>query len=381
MKRRLLATAAAAALCAGSAHAGGIERTSQVVGIIFEPGTYAELSFGYVDPSVSGVATAFSPTPGASSGNMVESYSLVGAAFRMDINDALSFGVIFDQPYGADVAYPRGTGYFAQGSTATFDSNALTAVARYEFAGNYDIFGGVRYQTISANAFIPFVTAPALPGIVAPGAPYQATGERDGGVGWLIGAAYEIPEIALRVALTYNSSIEHEINTIENSALGSQTSTTPVDTPQSVNLDFQTGVAEDTLLFGAVRWVDWSEFDISPEDYAILTRGASLVSYDSDTTTFVLGLGRRLNEQWTVSGRVAYEAPTGGFASNLGPTDGQTTVALAAQYTVGQTEISGGISYTDIGNAETTLGSTGRAASSFTGNSAWGAGIRIGYTF
>jgi long-subunit fatty acid transport protein len=105
------------------------------------------------------------------------------------------------------------------------------------------------------------------------------------------------------------------------------------------------------------------------------------VSYDSDTTTFVLGLGRRLNEQWTVSGRVSYEAPTGGFASNLGPTDGQTTVALAAQYTVGQTEISGGISYTDIGNAETTLGNSGFPAASFSGNSAWGAGIRIGYTF
>jgi long-subunit fatty acid transport protein len=294
----------------------------------------------------------------------------------MDINDALSFGVIFDQPYGADVAYPAGTGYFAQGSTATFDSNALTAVARYEFAGNYDVYGGIRYQTISATAFIPFVSP--VPGVTPP---YSANGERDGGVGWLVGAAYEIPDIALRVALTYNSSIEHEVNTTENSVLGPSVSTTPVDTPQSVNLDFQTGVAQDTLLFGAVRWVDWSEFDISPEDYAILTRGGSLVSYDSDTTTFVLGLGRRLNEQWSVSGRVSYEAPTGGFASNLGPTDGQTTVALAAQYTVGQTEISGGISYTDIGNAETTLGSTGLPAASFSGNSAWGAGIRIGYTF
>jgi long-subunit fatty acid transport protein len=376
MKRTFLTTAAVASLCAGAAQAGGIERTSQVVGIIFETGTYAELSFGYVDPSVSGVATAFSPTPGRSSGNMVESYTLAGAAFRMDINDALSFGVIFDQPYGADVAYPAGTGYFAQGSTATFDSNALTAIARYEFAGNYDVFGGVRYQTVSAAAFIPFVSP--IPGVTPP---YQANGERDGGVGWLIGAAYEIPDIALRIALTYNSSIEHQLNTSESSVLGPSVSTTQVDTPQSVNLDFQTGVAQDTLLFGAVRWVDWSEFDISPEDYAILTNGGSLVSYDSDTTTFVLGLGRRLNEQWTVSGRVAYEAPTGGFASNLGPTDGQTTVALAAQYTVGQTEISGGVSYTDIGNADTTLGRTGRAASNFSGNSAWGAGIRIGYSF
>ena len=40
--------------------------------------------------------------------------------------------------------------------------------------------------------------------------------------------------------------------------------TTDVDTPQSVQLDFQTGVAPKTLVFGYVRWVDWSEFSISP---------------------------------------------------------------------------------------------------------------------
>ncbi|MGI1663297.1 OmpP1/FadL family transporter [Palleronia sp. KMU-117] len=376
MAFRLVATATAVSLCAGTAFAGGIERTNQVVGIIFQEGTYAELSFGYVDPSVSGTATAFSPTPGANSGNMVKAYSLAGAAFRMNINDQLSFGVIFDQPYGADVSYPAGTGYFAQGSTAELDSNALTAVLRYQFAGNYDIYGGLRYQTLSANAFIPFVTP--VPGVTPP---YQVNGERDGGLGWLIGAAYEVPEIALRVALTYNSSIEHELDTTESSFFGLSNSVTTIETPQSVNLDFQTGIAADTLLFAAVRWVDWSEFDISPEDYGLLTGGASLVSYDSDTTTYVLGLGRRINEQWSVSGRVAYEDPTGGFSSNLGPTDGQTTVALAAQYTVGQTQISGGVSYTDIGDAETTLGGSGLPASDFSGNSAWGAGIRIGYTF
>lgn len=376
MAYRLAATATAVSLCAGTALAGGIERTNQVVGIIFQEGTYAELSFGYVDPTVSGTATAFSPTPGAASGNMVKSYTLAGAAFRMDINDQLSFGLIFDQPYGADVSYPGGTGYFAQGSTAELDANALTAVLRYEFAGNYDVYGGLRYQTLEANAFIPFVTP--VPGITPP---YEVTGDRDGGLGWLIGAAYEVPEIALRVALTYNSSIEHELETSESSFFGPSTSVTTIDTPQSVNLDFQTGIAADTLLFAAVRWVDWSEFDISPVDYGRLTGGASLVSYDSDTTTYVLGIGRRINEQWSVSGRVAHEEPTGGFASNLGPTDGQTTVALAAQYTVGQTQISAGVSYTDIGDAETTLGGTGLAASDFSGNSAWGAGVRIGYTF
>ena len=61
-----------------------------------------------------------------------------------------------------------------------------------------------------------------------------------------------------RVALTYNSAISYELPTTETSVLGTVNSTTDTETPQSVNFEFQTGVAADTLLFGGVRWVDWT---------------------------------------------------------------------------------------------------------------------------
>jgi len=44
-------------------------------------------------------------------------------------------------------------------------------------------------------------------------------------------------------------------------------SVTEIKTPQSVNLEFQTGIAKVTLLFGSVRWVDWTAFNIFPADF------------------------------------------------------------------------------------------------------------------
>jgi len=371
MAHRMTAAAAALSVTATGALAGGIERTNQTVGILFEEGRYAEFTFGYVDPDVSGQAVAI-PAPGlnsARSGDMAPAYLQFGAAFRNDINDDLSYAVIFDQPYGADVDYPTGTGYYAQGSTAESRSYALTVLLRYQIDNAISIYGGLRGQSFQAEAVVPFISD------------YEANGDRDIAAGYVIGAAWERPEIAARVALTYNSSIRHKLDTVESSgALGAdRRSITTIDTPQSLSLDLQTGVAPGTLLFGGVRWVDWSEFDITPADFEAIT-GGSLVSYENDTITYTIGVGRQINQNWAVSVRVNYEESQGGFASNLGPTDGLLGGALGVQYTQGNTEVSAGVSYVDIGDAQTRLPGVEPAAN-FTGNSAIGAGIRVGYRF
>lgn len=370
MARNLALAAAALSVGATGAIAGGVERTTQSPAVLFEEGTYGELSFGSFSPSVSGVGTPFSGTPGASSGSKAPSYFQFGLAFKTDFNERLSAALIYDQPFGADVDYPAGTGYFAQGSTAELRSNAVTALLRYEFDGGVSVYGGPRFQTLSAEANVPFIAG------------YEAEGERDEGFGYVLGVAYEIPDIALRVALTYNSAIEHELDTTESSLAGAGIeSVTEINTPQSVNLDFQTGIAPGTLLFGGIRWVEWSEFDITPTVYEGLTGGGSLVSYDDDTITYTLGLGRQLTDEWSVAGSIAYEPSTGGFASNLGPTDGFTRLGLGATYAASEAiDVSFGVTYAFIGDAETTLDGT-NAAGVFEDNSGWGGGIRIGYRF
>ncbi|MGG7646340.1 OmpP1/FadL family transporter [Rhodovulum sp. YNF3179] len=375
--KRLPVIMAALAASATAASAGGIDRSGQGIGVIFEEGNYAQLSFGSVTPDVSGTDVGFAT--GASSGDMTGDYTQFGAAYKHDFGNGFSAALIFDQPFGADVDYPAGTGYFAQATTAELDSNALTALVKYTTAQNFSVYGGLRYQTLSAKADIPFATAPA--GVPFPGAPYSVNGERDGALGYLVGAAYERPDIALRVALTYNSPVEHELPTTESSVLGPTSSTTSIETPQSLNLDFQTGIAEDTLLFGSARWVEWSEFVIAPQAYQTFVR-SPLISYDDDTITYSLGLGRRFNENWSGAVTLGYEPATGGYTGNLGPTDGFRSIGVGATYTRGNMKITGGVRYVDIGDAESEIASRNIApAGDFDDNHAVGVGLQVGFSF
>ncbi len=257
----------------------------------------------------------------------------------------------------------------------------MSVLLRYKFAGGVSVHGGLRYQEISASAFVPFVTAPAGP---TAGVPYEADGETDGGIGYTAGIAYERPEIALRVALTYQSEIEHSIRTSEDSAFaaGTQVSDTEIETPQSVNLDFQSGIAPDTLLFGTIRWVDWDDFDISPTTFTAVS-GIPLVGYEDDYITYSLGVGRRFTDNWSGAVTLGYEPGDATFVTNLGPTDGNYSVGLGATYTLGALEVTGGLRYIRLLDTQTTISSLpeGTTASTFDDNDAYAVGLQVGYRF
>ena len=86
---------------AGAAHAERLDRSGQSILPLFEPGGYAEVSFGNVNPSVSGTFT--SPLGSAGSGNMTEDFWQVGIAYKQQVTEAFSFGFIYDRPFGAEI--------------------------------------------------------------------------------------------------------------------------------------------------------------------------------------------------------------------------------------------------------------------------------------
>ncbi len=128
-----------------------------------------------------------------------------------------------------------------------------------------------------------------------------------------------------------------------------------------------------------MRWVDWSDFNIRPALYAAATGGASLVSYVDDVTTYSLGIGRRINDTWSVAASVAYEETTDSFVSNLGPTNGLTSLSLAAVYTVDKMKVTTGIRLVDVGDANTRGPVT--PAGIFRGNEAVALGVKVGWNF
>jgi len=61
------------------------------------------------------------------------------------------------------------------------------------------------------------------------------------------------------------------------------TSNTEVETPESLNLEFQTGVAADTLVFGSIRYARYSDTIVSPDVFNAQTNGLSLTNIEDST--------------------------------------------------------------------------------------------------
>ncbi|WP_226550714.1 OmpP1/FadL family transporter [Celeribacter naphthalenivorans] len=355
-------TLLAASLAVGStgAFAGGMDRSGQSIAPIFETGTYVELSFGSISPDVTGTSPVY-----GYSGDMAPSYTQLSGAYKRDLTDALSMAIIIDQPYGADVDYGDAeAGYLLENSTATVDTVGVTAILRYKLGNGFSVHGGVRNLSSSGEVSLPFLT-------------YSMETSDENDWSWLAGVAYEIPDIALRASLTYHSETTIDFDVTESSIpLGTNVSQMEVVMPKSVNFDFQTGIAADTLLMFSARWAEWTETVIDPNDYNALTGGGILVDHNGDTTSYSLGIGRRFNDKWSGSVAIGYEDGTGGLSGNLSPRDGYTSLTVGAKYQITeQTAISGGVSYVWLGDASTSI------LSEFEDNTAIGVGLKLSHHF
>ncbi|MGL4310620.1 MAG: OmpP1/FadL family transporter [Paracoccaceae bacterium] len=360
---------------AGSAYAGGIDRSGQPINIIYEKGNYAELSYGWINPSVSGNDDAM--FGGRGTGSVAGDHNLPGIALKYDFNDQFSGAIIYDQAYGADILYPIGESVALGGTSAKMDSEGVTALLRYKFNDNISVHGGIRASKASGEVRLSGLAYGPLNG-------YNVAFDDAWGTGYVAGVAYEKPEIALRVALTYFSKVAHDLDTTETLPAGlgglSIASVTTVDTPQAVHLDVQSGIAEDTLLFGNIRWVDWSEFLIDPQTLVAAT-GQGLVKLD-DTTTYTLGVGRKFNDTWSGSVFVTYEPSTGDdLVSPLAPTNGYKGIGMAAVYTRDNMRITMGARYLDLGDAKPETGTPDTARASMENNDAVALGIKVGFSF
>ena len=334
-------------LTTAAAHAGGLDRSGQSISSIFETGSYAELSFGVVQPSIEGVMLGL-PLP---SGNVAPDYLQFGIAAKMDVNDKVSLGLIFDQPYGAKVSYET-AGYPLNTTNAEVKTQSLTLIGRYKLNDAFSVHAGVRSVTASGH--------------YDPVGPYASTYSAGTDSGYLVGVAFEKPEIAMRVALTYASETHFALD----GTAGDLTATMPA----SVNLDVQSGIAANTLLFGSVRWADWTSATIDD------SLAGNLVDYASDTVTYSLGVGRKFSDTFSGAVTLGYEAGDGELASNLSPTDGQFSIGLGGTYTRGNMKVTGGVRYVKVG--DTTTESVGAfPGASFTGNSAVGVGVKVAFSF
>lgn len=370
MKKSVIAVALLATASA-PAFAGGIERRGDPSQILFEEGrNYLEFSVASVDPDVSGVPRA--PAPGAPTGDIQDRYQSFALGFKHQFNDQLSLAFVIDEPVGADVTY-QGPSFFGGGaffgtSNASVESVRYTGMAKYKATDRISVYGGLSYVGLSGGLTVlsPTTGSPAGPPL------YTLNVSKDFQVGYLFGAAYEIPDIALRVALTYESETEHDFR--DNTGAPFQ-----VELPRSITLHARSGIAKNTLLFGSVRWREWSEFQVAPQDFLSFAAGPPGVTTPiafgtDDIYTYRLGVGRRLNQNWSGAFVLGYEEQTGNQVGNLEGTDGFLSYTLAVTHETESWEVTGALSYIDLGSANTSV-------ASFTGNEAIAFGLKVGLRF
>jgi len=347
--------------------AASIERSGQSILPIFEKGNYAEASYVYVNPDISGEVTT--PTAGGplvqqTGDDLSDEYGYLGAAVKLAPSDDSFIALIYDEPFGLDNQY--GSESILSGAQAELNSQNYSLLVGGKALPNVWVYGGVAYQHIDANVSLPT----AFGG-------YNLDTSNDAG-GLIVGAAYEKPEIALRLAATYRSEIENKGTAIETTALGSAKTPFSVSTPQSVNLDFQTGVTPSTLLMVNLRWVDWTAFKVSPQNYGLANGGADLVNFQKDQYSGTIGVGQKLTDNLSASIKAGYDTGTGDEPSIFGPYEEKYTAIFGLKYSLNDIYLSAGAAYVWLADADITVGPS---QVSYENNDALAFAAKVGYHF
>lgn len=358
--KNLALAATTLGLAVGAAHAGSIQRDGDRSQILFEEGkNYLQFSVVNVSPSVSGTFA------GVNSGNIANTYQSYSLGYKTELSDKLTFALVANNPVGADVQYAANTPYFFSGSNAEIESLALTAYLKYQVSERFSVYGGLRLQSLEGNVQLQAPTA-------APGLVYTLAVDSDYQLGYVLGGAYEIPDIALRVALTYESKIEHDFR--DNNGVPFD-----VEIPQALTLHARTGIAADTLVFGSVRWQEWTEFQVAPQDFLanpLNAAGLPIAFGTEDFITYELGVGRRFNENWSGALTLGYEEGGNVPVGNLEGRDGFVSYGASVRYTAEQYDVTFGVRYLDLGSANTTT-----IGANFQDNDALAFGLQLGYRF
>ena len=394
-----------------STFAAGLDRSGQSIAAFLQPGNYFEAGISILDPDVSG-----KDKDNQNTGDMASDYYFPHAALKIQATDHVSIGLIYDQPYGADAEYSgnnnfvqNGAAPFEGGTSVVVDTQNLNLLVGYQPNENWNLYAGAVYQTVDGTVLLRGNTYSVFNG-------YDFRTGEDESVGWLAGVAYQIPEIALKASVTYRAEIKHKMNAYENfgaagyvlipgapsqsaqlnqlmTALNASSGETELTTPQSVNVDFQTGIMANTVAFANVRWVDWSNFKVQPYNFAILSKvvgqnpainkpnGFNLIDYKDDQISATVGLGRKFSDRWSSNISVGWDSGAGNPVTTLGPTEGFWSVGTGVRFSPAENYFIGaGVKYFWLGDADAVTGAHS-AAGTFTDNNAIAYGLNVGYKF
>ncbi|MBD0416564.1 OmpP1/FadL family transporter [Oryzicola mucosus] len=362
----LLGATAITLSMAAASNAGGLERGGYNVDLLFDASPFAgEVTGAYVMPNRKfNNVRDINPLNGVGSDGLgggdtdgvrdTRNYWVPRVGFKATIGGGFDCMADYSQPWGVHTN-PGANWAGANDNIETkIESNNYAATCSYKMdagQGQFRILGGVFYQEVSG-----FKIRQVAPDFAVPGNGIGKLELEGDGVGWRIGAAYEITDIALRASLVYNSAVDlgditgtldlSQVNGVVYDVFGTQ------KMPQSLEFKIQSGIAPDWLAFGSVKWVDWSQLGIvSFCSTAIQAAGLSC-SYKG--AGFLTSLDLLYRDGWTVSGGIGHKFNDQWSASAAITWDRGTTTGLNAQ--TDTWTVSGGVAYAPTQNVEMRVG-------------------------
>ena len=370
-------------LLASAAQAGGFARGEADTDILYEPDAFIMRAGGvYVMPQRS-----YDTVAGAAStdGNYIDSYWIPTIAGKFQISDRFACAFTYTQPFGADATYGPTTRAATQAAGNTpyankgFSSNEYGATCDVNFEagrGNLHLIAGgflqdFSYTAVAMNSSGVYIGTLQL--------------DDDAAYGYRLGVGYDIPEYAMRAQLMYRSQVDHTTNSgsftvgpggagsfgvpsgtvLQSSGYGSL--------PQSLELSLQTGVAPGWLVYGSVKWTDWSV--LQSLKYRIATSNRLDIYNWKDGWTVQAGVGHAFNE--TVSGTVnlTYDQGVGTGADIMTDTWTLATAAIV-KAGPGEVRVGGGVTYLTSGSQSTAQ----QAVVNATANGDWSYSVGASFT-
>ena len=280
--KNLLKITFAGMLLASPAFSGGWEASRLDSSMMYQDGSYAEVGASSISYDIKGTTQATAGT----THKMAKDQTRTSLGFKMQYGDFdigltnyLSGAIQLDGQ--ATAAHKSGATCPVVGlainqcsvvPSGDVDMKSLALLARYRLNDNISFLGGINRYSVSNG------TVQTLSGYYE-----KVSGDE---MVPLAGAACENQEIALRVELLVQLETDIGLTAKTSAAKAAPTtaaSNSKLTVPQTITLNFQSGIAEDTLLFGSIHQADWDNAQISiPANNGakkILTEFASRTAY------------------------------------------------------------------------------------------------------
>lgn len=281
-------------------------------------------------PPLLGLPRAIS---GSSDTDAADDYNLASGDLKIGIGDNLDCAGRWHEPY--KLTNEVSDDFVGRYELSKFhiSSEGIDGTCSVKFpvteTGLLRLIAGIRSVELDAerNNFVPaeaLLAAGTIPSLAVlagePTTSYQlSSDERD--YGHRLGAAFEIPAMALRAQIIYDSEIDVSMSGTQTLTVpliplagGTTTTTAPVSTsftlPQAISARFQTGINPTTLVWMGARWQEWSVIQGLTVEGGIAGDRTFDTNWN-DGWTLEAGVGKKLTENLSVRGSVTWNEGIG----------------------------------------------------------------------